>query len=153
MSISFKIRARNLENILKKLGDNQLEISARDNPAGKAALIKSANLIINQAKLNIRSWGLIDTGRLLNSLRYEFYRPENKDSLGVRIGSFGVPYAAVWEFGFHGTVAVRGHTRMGNNVRAHSRKMSVPKKPYLLPAYEANKLRVRQLITEASNGV
>ena len=124
-------------------------------PAIRAALTRAALLIVNQAKINIRRHGLIDTGRLLNSLRFEFYRPD-EGGMGVRIGSFGVPYAAVWE-GLLGTkIPIRGHTRIitkafGKSipatavaVRAHFR--SITPKPFLRPAFEQHKYKVSQII-------
>lgn len=67
---------------------------------------------------------------------------------GVRVGSFGVPYAAVHEFGFRGVVRVPNHQRIitrsfgraiepkSVNVRAHTRRMNVRKRPYIAPALE-----------------
>lgn len=68
-----------------------------DNPEMRKALERIGLLIVAQAKANIRSQGLIDTGRLLNSVRHEFFKTANE--AGVLIGSFGVPYAAIHEFG------------------------------------------------------
>jgi phage gpG-like protein len=68
-----------------------------DDPRMKEAMIRIGILIESQAKINVRRQGIIDTGRLVNSIRHEFYREENK--VGVRVGSFGVPYAALHEFG------------------------------------------------------
>jgi len=57
-----------------------------------------------------------------------------------------VPYAAVHEYGFSGRVQVPQHTREQTHafgremapqtvtVRAHSRQMNIPERPYLLPA-------------------
>lgn len=54
-------------------------------------------MIAARAKFNIRRQGIVDTGRLLNSIRFEFF--SEGDVAGIRIGSFGVPYAAMHEFG------------------------------------------------------
>ena len=158
MPVSFKIRVENTNKIIEKLKAIREKSSVHDNPATKAALTRAALLIVNEAKLNIRKHGLIDTGRLLNSLRFEFYKPD-PDTLGVRIGSFGVPYAASWEFGNHMIVSVRAHNRMVTQafgkplegaviqrVRAHRRQMNIPARPYLRPAYEANKNRIQNLL-------
>lgn len=66
-------------------------------PELKEALMRIGFLVESQAKLNIRRIGAIDTGRLFNSIRSEFY--QNGDHVGIRIGSFGVPYASLHEFG------------------------------------------------------
>ena len=64
--------------------------------------------------------------------------------LFVDIGSDRI-YAAVHELGFSGTVRVSAHTRTSAfgrktkkafTVPAHSRKMKMPKRPYLAPALE-----------------
>jgi len=98
--------------------------------------------------LNIRRRGLIDKGRLINSIRYELYNQGGK--AGVKVGSFGVPYAAVHEFGFSGSVNIRSYQRTMTTVfgrlvdprkvtiGAHSRKMRIPARPYLRPAVRAN---------------
>jgi len=160
--LEFSVRVKNLNLILSKLESQKEKVSAHKNPALKAALTRAALLITNQAKLNIRGHGLIDTGRLLNSLRYEFYKPD-PETIGVRIGSFGVPYAAAWEFGFNGSVMIRAHNRLMTQafgkplesavlarVRAHRRLINIPKKSYLKPAYEANKNRITNLISGAT---
>lgn len=64
-----------------------------DDPKLREALFKIGYLLEAQIKLNIRSNKLIDTGRLINSIRSEV----SKD--GLTVGSYGVPYAAIHEFG------------------------------------------------------
>lgn len=110
----------------------------------RAAFTRIGVLVTAQAKINIRRQGLIDTGRLINSIRFEVFQTEEKAVL--RIGSFGVPYAAAHEFGFRETVTVREHTRMMSKafgkdisprevrVGQHTMQMKVKKKPYLNPA-------------------
>lgn len=68
-----------------------------DDPAFREAMLRIGFLLEAQAKLNIRSKGIIDTGRLLNSIQTRFYKRDTK--VGVNVGSFGVPYAALHEFG------------------------------------------------------
>ena len=131
-----------------------------DSTAVQVALTRAAFLITNQAKINIRQQRLIDTGRLLNSVRHEFFRTE--EGQGVRVGSFGVSYAAIHEFGFQGSVRVRGHTRLMTKafgrvlqkpvvarVSPHVRQMRMPARPYLGPAFERHKDRVAEIISEA----
>ena len=62
-------------------------------------------LVSAKAKMNVRRYGMIDTGRLINSVRHEVYK--TPDGMGVKIGSFGVPYAAIHEFGGPFTEAMR----------------------------------------------
>lgn len=153
-----EIRLKNIDLILNKLKEQQDKFSPKS-ASLRASLIRVANLVINEAKLNIRKERLIDTGRLWNSLRYEFYKPDN-DTHGVRIGSFGVPYAALWEFGYHGPVAVRSHNRLMTTafgrpiaptivrVSNHIRNVNIDKRPYLLPAFEQHKKRIVEIISK-----
>lgn len=135
-----------------------------DSPAARAALHRAGMLITNQAKLNIRRHGLIDTGRLINSLRWEFFRGDDGRQ-GIRVGSFGVPYAAIWEFGHNGPVPVRSHNRLVtqafgkplatpviSTVRPHSRTVDRRAKPYLRPAYEQHKNKIVRIISEGLAG-
>lgn len=93
---------------------------------------------------------LIDTGRLRNGITYEI------GERSLRIGpSRDIPYGEVHQRGFRGTVQVRSHNRavkpkrkkgvkLGGSafrsaggkgvgfVRAHSRKMNIPARPYLV---------------------
>ena len=68
-----------------------------DDPRLRETLLRIGLVLESEAKLNVRRQGIIDTGRLLNSIRAEFYR--KRTSAGVLVGSFGVPYAAMHEFG------------------------------------------------------
>ena len=63
----------------------------------KEALLRIGIMLQTQIKLNIRSRGLIDTGRLINSIKYKIYA--NSSTSKVEVGSYGVPYAAIHEFG------------------------------------------------------
>lgn len=93
----------------------------------KKKAIRIGNLLVLQTKVNIKRAGLIDTGRLLNSIDYKARSVKNR--LRIEFGSYAVRYAAVHEFGFHGMVTIPAHsrTRAGNthNVRAHTRNMNV----------------------------
>lgn len=60
----------------------------------KKAFIDVANLIVTQAKLNVVRQGLVDFGHLRDSLRWRFIRPGL-----IEMGSFGIPYARIHEFG------------------------------------------------------
>jgi len=154
----FKVRIKNTEIIIEKLKARRKALSPNSEEI-KKAFIQTGMLITNQAKLNIRRHGLIDTGRLINSLRWEFYKRGTIQ--GIQIGSFGVPYAAFWEFGFHGTMPVRAHNRLitrafgrplsqakVTRIRAHMRRRDQEAKPYLKPAYELHKERIAQFFIE-----
>jgi len=117
---------------------------APDSPKLREAFDRIGLYVTAIAKLNVRRHGLIDTGRLINSLRYEYFRDGKVQ--GVQIGSFNVPYAAVHEFGYRGTVNVPTHQRtisqaFGHQieqrtitVKGHSRNAMVKERAYLRPA-------------------
>ena len=98
----------------------------------KEALNRIGMMVETEAKINIRNKRIINTGALLNSIRYELFT-EGKQA-GVKIGSFGIPYAAVHEFGFEGHVSVKSFTRNQSRVSAHTRFMHIRARPYLKPA-------------------
>ncbi len=74
-----------------------LEKTDPGNPKAKAMLLKIAMKIAAQAKLNIRKQKAIRSGELWNSIRWEYY--VNGTTQGIKVGSFGVVYAAMNEFG------------------------------------------------------
>lgn len=120
---------------------------APSSPRLNEALTRIGLYVTSVAKMNVRREGLIDTGRLLNSIRYEFFREGSTQ--GIRVGSFNVPYAAVHEFGFHGTQSVRAHQRRGGNVRAHSRVMNIRERAFLRPAIKTTQTFVIDTIRAA----
>jgi hypothetical protein len=158
MADSLVIRLEGHRRVIDRLKKHQ-EAMAPDNPRVKAALTRAAIILVSQAKLNIRGHGLIDEGRLINSIRFEFFRENTVE--GVRIGSFGVPYAAFWEFGFSGNMQVRAHARTQTvafgkriqpqvvQVAPHTRFRHQEAKPYLRPAYALHRKRITALIQEA----
>jgi phage gpG-like protein len=127
--------SHNIDMLIARI-QNQTAALAAGSPKLTEALTRIGLYVSAVAKLNIRRMGLIDTGRLLNSIRYEFF--QSGESQGVQVGSFNVPYAAVHEFGYRGTVQIPAHTRNTRfgavSVRAHSRRMNVRQRPYLRPA-------------------
>jgi len=122
---------------------------APNSPRIREAMTRIGMQITAVAKLNVKRQNLIDTGRLLNSVRYEFFR--DGETNGVRVGSFNVPYAAVYEFGYRGLQTVPGHVRtitqaFGRpidprkvSVAAFSRNVNVTPRPYLIPAVNASR--------------
>ena len=78
------------------------------------------------AKLNIQRWGMIDTGTLLNSIRYEFFNTAK--TAGVQIGSYGVPYAAIHHFGGEFTAEMR--KAMFASLKARGSKVTRPSKGF-----------------------
>lgn len=65
-----------------------------------------------------------------------------------RIGT-NVVYAAYHEFGFHGVVNVKAHSRLGHAVKAHERHVDYAGKPFLRPGLrKAMPVVTQQIIDE-----
>jgi phage gpG-like protein len=147
----------NAGELIKRIQARQKKASP-GSPSLNEAFTRIALRVMSRAKLNIRRYGMIDTGRLTNSIRYEFYRRGNVQ--GIRIGSFGVPYAAINEYG--GTFTDQMRKAMFANLRERGRigKGSANKaptiignrwlpRPYLKPALEAERLFIVDQIANA----
>lgn len=119
----------------------------------QTALLKISMMIIAKAKIKIRQKRIVDRGHLINSMRWELYRAGN--TYGSFIGSFGVKYAAMNEFG--GIVSERQRRAM--MAALSERRVKLPPKgiimrhggswrwkprPYLRPAV----IESKQYITE-----
>ncbi len=147
-SLSFEIERR-IRARIASLGP--------DSPRLREGLLRIGLLIEAEAKLNIRRKGIIDTGRLINSIRHELFK--EKSAAGVRVGSFGVPYAAIHEFGGPFTDAQRramfaslrdrgklGPSRTpGKGVIQGNRFIA---RPYLRPAVNKNRGRIIDIVRE-----
>lgn len=137
----------------------QTRAVAPGSPQLEEALTRIALYVTSVAKLNVRGQNLIDTGRLLNSIRHEFFKDGPIE--GVRIGSFNVPYAAVHEFGYRGVQNVPAYSRRMTqafgrpvdprqiNVGAHSRNMNIRARPYLRPAIKTTRTFVLDTLRAA----
>jgi phage gpG-like protein len=82
--------------ILKRL-ENMRLVASGDSPKLRTALIRVGSVLEAEMKLNIVRHKMVNTGRLLNSIRYEVKAMGDKTQLTV--GSFGVEYAAINEYG------------------------------------------------------
>jgi len=93
----------------------------------------------------------VDTGNLAASISTSWSGDgpdQGKEGVGtpptapgeesVVVGS-NVEYAKYQEFGFHGEIKVKAHTRGGSGVKAHTRKVNYAGKPYLYPAFQKKK--------------
>jgi phage gpG-like protein len=133
-----------------------------DSPQLKAALTRIGATISAEATLNVRRRGLIDTGRLINSIKFELFVENNVQ--GVKVGSYNVPYAAIHEFGFQGSVSVRSYSRtltqvFGKrvnprivDVRPHERFMRIPARSYLRPAVQKYNNMIIDVLRQAMRG-
>jgi phage gpG-like protein len=115
----------------------------------RIALIRIGSVLQAKMRQNIGRQKLIDTGNLLNSIQYMV---ENRgDTIRLRVGSFGVPYAAIHEFGYQGPQTVPAHRRMMSiafgkpmknprkvNISAHIRQQNIPARPFVRPAIKSS---------------
>lgn len=75
-------------------------IGAAYNPTSqemKTALTRIGSVLQAEMRLNIGRHKMIDQGRLLNSIKYEV--EQSGDTAFLSVGSFGIRYAAMNEFG------------------------------------------------------
>lgn len=128
-----------------------------DSPELREAMLRIGFLVETQAKINLRRHGAIDTGRLLNSIRSEFYQMGSK--VGVRVGSFGVPYASLHEFGGPFTdrqrramfASLRDRGKLGPGRRVSKGVVQGNRfmaRPYLRPAILTHKKRILDIIRD-----
>lgn len=147
-----------IDALIVRLNAMSTALSGKENL--KAAFTRIGILISSETKLNIRAQRLIDTGRLLNSISYKLF--ESQDKRGVAVGSYGIPYAAVHEFGYHGSVQTKAHMRMMNKafgkevknprqiqVRAHARFVNIRARPYLAPALKKHQATIIDILRGA----
>lgn len=120
----------------------------------REALTRIGIMIEGQAKINVRKHTMIDSGRLINSIRYELFKSPGQ--AGVRVGPFGIPYAAMHEFGGVMTDRQRramfaslrergklGKTRQAKGVIVGGR---FRERPYLRPAVLKHRARIVDII-------
>ncbi len=148
------VSLQNEKLIMKRL-QASIELTMPGSPKMREMYHRIGMLIATETSLNIKRAPLIDTGNLLNSIQYKV--SEN----GVEIGSYGVPYAAFHEFGFHGTVKIMQHMRLQTKafgkvvnpprlvgVRGHSRLVNYKGKPFLRPALIRHTKKIYSIINE-----
>jgi phage gpG-like protein len=150
---------RDNQLIIERLREN-IAKNAPDNDVVKTGLLRIAMLISSKAKLNIRKQRppILDTGRLINSISWEFKKEGNVNTISV--GSFGVIYAAMNEFG--GPISEKQRRAMfyAMSQRRVKRPPRFPKvieskngqlvwrpRPYLAPAVAQSKEEIIKIIT------
>lgn len=148
----------NIAPLMKDISQ-RFERFATDSPQLHAALTQIAVLFQARARINIRRYGMIDTGRLINSIRYQFYK--NGDNQGIEMGSYGVPYAAIHEFGGAFTAQMRramfanlarmGRRRKNYQSKGVIRDNYIRARPYIRPALVSMRPFTISILREALN--
>jgi phage gpG-like protein len=146
-----RVDYNNVGKVLEKRIMSRIEQFQPGDPRLREALTRIGIMVERETKKNITRprdpKNLVDTGALLNSIKYKVY--ERGSITGVKVGSYSIPYAAVHEFGFKGSVNVASHRRGVSNVSAHTRMMNIRARPYLRPAVKS----VRKEIIEIVKGL
>ncbi len=161
MADAIKIRVIAADKVIADLEKRLSSASPSSGPV-KLAMMRIGAILVGQMKINIRRKRIVDQGRLLNSMRFQFVRPEEGSTeLGLRmlIGSFGVPYAAMHEFGgtykqnqmraMFASLRDRGKLTKGKGGKGVMQGRYLRARPYIRPAWTRHKDRVGQLIQEA----
>jgi hypothetical protein len=145
---------KSVSSLIKAISERGEKLSDTSN--WREPLTRIGVQVAALAKLNIRRWGMIDTGALLNSIRYELY--QSGSDAGVEIGSYGVPYAQILHFGGPITDAMR--RAMFASLKARGSKVSrpskgfvkkgrFPKRPYLTSALVQSRAMVIDVLRGA----
>lgn len=145
---------KNIDFVIERI-QKRLDKLDTKSPQMKEAFTLIGLIVASQTKINIRTQGIIDTGTLLNSIRYELI-PD-----GVMVGSFGVKYAAINEFGGVFTDKMRramfaALRERGGKQRLESRGVIKNDKwkarPYLRPAVKKQTNAIVDILRRASFG-
>lgn len=93
------------------------------------------------------------TGQVLNVRTGRLRRSINEDTTtqGDRVQSVvgtNVSYARFWEKGFRGTEQVRAHMRQGHPVAAHSRRVDVRPRSFLMSSLNDMRGRIVEQLTK-----
>lgn len=86
----------NLSQFITKLQNKTAELSP-DSPRLKDAFTRIGLMVSATAKLEARRQRIGDTGKLINSIRYELFTKGTTS--GVNIGPYGTHYAKYHEYG------------------------------------------------------
>lgn len=85
-----------LSQFISKMQKKTAEL-APDSPNLKSAFVQIGLMVVATAKLEARRKRIGDTGKLINSIRYELFTKGT--TTGVSIGPFGTHYAKYHEYG------------------------------------------------------
>lgn len=140
----------NLEAMIYRL-EAKVAAAKDGSDAMRTALTRIAILFQTQAKLNLRRLGIIDRGGLLNSIDYKIF------PTGIEIGSYGIPYAAINEYG--GAFTDRQRRAMFANMKRRGGPPRQSKfvirgnqwraRPYLRPAIAQQTPTALEILREA----
>ena len=155
--VTTRIRTKSFKNMLDILQQRlrkNLTKYTNDSPQMIGALYEIGNFLVNRIKLNIRRKKIVDQGQLLNSIRFDIRKNQSKTTLSV--GSFGVKYAAINEFGGDFTPEMRRamfyhlrNTGRLNKLRGSKGVIQGDRwkaRPYIGPSVRKNQKAIIQLL-------
>lgn len=120
---------------MKECSDMLMKL-ANVGQSGTHALVQGGAVVVAHAQMNAEGHGLHKTGHLINSIQIYDKKP-----FEIMVGSRGVIYAAIHEFG--GDIypkrakVLSWMSKTGKRMFAMHVKM--PMRPYLRPAFDENK--------------
>lgn len=141
--------------------DNLISRYSPTDPKMKEALIRIGVMLEGEIKLNIRRKKIIDTGALFNSIKWKFVQD------GIEVGSFGVPYAAIHEFGSKDVKDVQRRAmfasmrdagkldgaRVSKNILDFSGPtITFKARPFIRPAVKKKKKRIVKIMQDLLSG-
>ena len=147
------VKLNNMTSVLEARIADKLSRYTPKNPGLARALLTIGAMIETEAKMNIRRKQIVDTGTLMNSIKFRLYKQGIIS--GVVVGSFGVPYAAAHEFGFDGNIMVTPKTMRTKAfgkatkpylVAPYRRRHHVRARPYLRPAVKKLSGQIQEII-------
>jgi phage gpG-like protein len=152
MTIQFNVTVKGDAQSARAIAQVQQRITSRLRDAIQRAALDLMSYVKAQKLtgqvLNVR------TGRLRRSITQRV----EVEAGGKIVGLVGtnVSYGRVHELGFKGRVNVRGHTRKVKGkavpIRAHSRQVDIPKRPFLGPSLNEKMPVYRQWMQDAIKG-
>lgn len=135
MQITISVDMGEVDAMLKKM--QSASVSAAP------ALADGAHIVEKHAKLNIKGHGLWKTGNLFNSLRVQ-----EVGAWHALVGTSGVIYAAIHEFG--GVIEPKRAKYLSwigpTGERVFAKRVRMPARPYLRPAFDENKEEIKGVI-------
>lgn len=111
--------------------------------SGTHALVQGGAVVEAHAKMNAEGHGLHKTGNLVNSIQIYDKKPYE-----IMVGSRGVIYAAIHEFG--GEILPKRakflHWVDKNGKDVFAKRVKMPMRPYLRPAFDENREAIKAAI-------
>jgi phage gpG-like protein len=137
----------NTKELLARMSARQNAMKT-NSPQLNEAFLRIGLQIQTHARLNATKQGVVDTGTLRQQINYKFFNDGNQS--GVMIGVFGIPYAAINEFGGPVTRQMLKAMFANSTGRVKKNKKIITMdeggqtgrwkpRPYLIPAFVSQK--------------